>query len=819
MSLRRTPPLCISPGFEPLEDRRLLACDVRMDGRTLFVRGDAADNDIAVRGDQDMIIVTCDGSFRRVPSGDVDSVQVKGGDGNDKLSAAAIAAALHLFGDDGDDSTYVDVDDDGNVEPTDVIGGGGHDTINISTSDLANILKILGTGTKIIPDPEITVDNAAGVELAHLFVQETEAIALNTWAGDDAIEIQNNGLLAGIDWTINTGGGADDVRFVVVPDPNNPAACPSAPERLTVNLGSTPGPDDMPGFLAEDHFLLDAAAGWCPSDPSNQPATIDIVGGQGSQKVKLDFGQIGSPLQQGFSDGLSVFAHLGAADDLAEMLTAGDIFMPVSLLADMGLGNDKFTASFLPKSDIVQANGGVWHGAVLGGPGDDTFMMNVGDANLPPPDPERLPHIGYDLDVGFDGGGGNDSFLIGMLNVAIDGSTRIMASGGGGADVFTNDYSLVEWRGPVTVQEMGGAGDDQFSDVMQKVRVDAGFMMNLNSGLGSDQAALEVREAACPGDPSLPPGPCQPIDIDMMTGGGRDTVTVTTQDLGVDLHLDVDLGNGDDSFTANILPDSSVGPGGGCIEANVNGGGGRDTFVMHTGGVNSPVPGLGIPHIAAELMLNFDGGAGSDSFLIGMLNVAISGPVTISEDGGEGNDSFNDMFSQVAAGGGAWNIAHDGGGGNDSLNGLLTDVFAELSYGANLGSGNDNAVIAIIRKAATGGLTGTALPAAAPGTRVSVLGAAGNDSINFQWQGPITGAADVMLDGGDGNDAIDALFKLMGQSAGSLSASVLGGGGNDSLGLQVFDDKGLVEMLLLDGGAGKDKCKATPNVTVVNCEK
>jgi hypothetical protein len=59
----------------------------------------------------------------------------------------------------------------------------------------------------------------------------------------------------------------------------------------------------------------------------------------------------------------------------------------------------------------------------------------------------------------------------------------------------------------------------------------------------------------------------------------------------------------------------------------------------------------------------------------------------------------------------------------------------------------------------------------------------------------------------------------MDQSAGSLNASVLGGRGNDTLGLQVFDDQGLVEMLLLDGGAGKDKCKATPNVTVVNCEK
>src|SRR5262245_6324769 len=576
--------------LEQLEDRRLLACEVFVDDkRTLFIRGDAADNTIDVRGDQDRIIVTCDGVPTRVPSGDVDSVQVKGGDGNDTISAAVIAAALHLFGDDGDDDMLLDVDDDGVVRPTDsLIGGGGHDTVAINATDLADIIRILGTGNQIIPDPEITVNNAAGVELAHLFVQETEGIALNTWAGDDAVEMQNNGLLAGIDWTINTGDGADDVHFAVVPGPTDSSACPAAPQRLTVNLGSAPGG----GALALDSFFLDARAGWCPADPSSQPATIDILGGQGIQKVKLDFGQIGTPLQQGFSAGAELFADLGAADDLAEMLTAGDIFIPVSLLADMGLGNDKFSASFVPKSDIVQAGGGAWHGAVQGGPGDDTFMMTVGEANLPPPEPDKLPHIGGDLEVSIDGGGGNDAILIGMRNVAIDGSTRIMASGGGGADVFTNDYSLVEWRGPVTIQEMGGAGDDQFSDVMQKVRVDAGFMMNLDSGLGSDQAALEVREAACPGDPSLPPGPCAPIDIDVMTGGDMDTVEATVQDLGIDLHLDVDLGNGDDSFTANILPDSRVGPGGGCIEANVNGGGGRDSFVMHTGGVNSPAPGV-----------------------------------------------------------------------------------------------------------------------------------------------------------------------------------------------------------------------------------
>ena len=46
--------------FEPLEDRRLLACVVELDGRTLFVRGDEGANQISVGQRNDQVIVTCD---------------------------------------------------------------------------------------------------------------------------------------------------------------------------------------------------------------------------------------------------------------------------------------------------------------------------------------------------------------------------------------------------------------------------------------------------------------------------------------------------------------------------------------------------------------------------------------------------------------------------------------------------------------------------------------------------------------------------------------------------------------------------------------
>jgi len=473
--------------------------------------------------------------------------------------------------------------------------------------------------------------------LAQLQIQETEAITVNTHGGDDLVELEDpRGLFAGLDLAINTGQGADDVRYVVgtpPPEPNQPVQ-PNAPQHLLVNLGSTPGPDDMAGFLAEDHFLLNATAGWCPSDPSI-PATIDVLGGRGTQQVTLKFGQIGEPIpgNQQPAVGLMIHMALGAGDDSANAFYGTGVYRPVAVRADMGGGND------------------------------------------------------------------------------------------------------------------------QFSQVLQKVQVGAGFMLDLDGGSGDDHAALEVREAACPSDPSLPPGPCQPIDIDVATGAGRDTVEANIQDIGVDLHLDASLGAGDDSFTGTVRPDSTRSPGDSmpCLEIAVGGGSGADTFKMNVGEQNPADPDVPQP-LAAELMLTFAGDAGSDSFLIGMLNVAIDGPVTIGEDGGAGADSFHDTFSQVAAGGGAWNMAHLGGAGNDELHSSYFDVFADLAIGADLGSGNDTAAIAIIRKAATASLSSSAAPSElVPAVRVEVAAGAGHDDVTLAIDRAIEDFS-AFLDGGDGRD-------------------------------------------------------------------
>ena len=185
--------------------------------------------------------------------------------------------------------------------------------------------------------------------------------------------------------------------------------------------------------------------------------------------------------------------------------------------------------------------------------------------------------------------------------------------------------------------------------------------------------------------------------------------------------MDGDLGGGDDSFTATVLPDTRAHrTGEPCLDFAIFGGGGRDTFMLNVGNakVDPNNPNAPLPSLNAELEASFDGGGGNDTILIGLLNVALSNPSQIVASGGDGNDRILIGMLNVAHPGGM-NIVADGGAGNDEL------------------------------------------------------------SLNFRGQ--LIGKLDVTLDGEEGNDAIDAVFNLVGQSDGTLNATVNGGSGNDKL--------------------------------------
>ena len=55
-------------------------------------------------------------------------------------------------------------------------------------------------------------------------------------------------------------------------------------------------------------------------------------------------------------------------------------------------------------------------------------------------------------------------------------------------------------------------------------------------------------------------------------------------------------------------------------------------------------------------------------------------------------------------------------------------------------------------------------------------------------------------------------------STGSVNATVLGGNGDDTLGLRISNTAGSTVQGLVDGGAGFDRVSKTSNVAATNCE-
>jgi hypothetical protein len=115
---------------------------------------------------------------------------------------------------------------------------------------------------------------------------------------------------------------------------------------------------------------------------------------------------------------------------------------------------------------------------------------------------------------------------------------------------------------------------------------------------------------------------------------------------------------------------------------------------------------------------------------------------------------------------------------------------------------------------------GQLLPLALAETLIGMSGGSGKDRLSLDFQGPIlAGAAvDAVLRGGAGNDQVHARFDLAPPSTGRLSAETHGDEGSDDLTLEILQADQLEPLFaLLDGGRGRDRCRATGNVTVTNC--
>jgi hypothetical protein len=106
---------------------------------------------------------------------------------------------------------------------------------------------------------------------------------------------------------------------------------------------------------------------------------------------------------------------------------------------------------------------------------------------------------------------------------------------------------------------------------------------------------------------------------------------------------------------------------------------------------------------------------------------------------------------------------------------------------------------------------------------VRMHGGFGEDHFGVSYKGVLNGTFDMALDGGAGNDRLNADFELQAGSNGMLGtptdpAILRGGPGDDVLNYLVHVNGTAGVFATADGGSGIDLCRHTANVKVVNCE-
>lgn len=644
-----------------------------------------------------------------------------------------------------------------------VTGDGGANKVAIRNDDLQGIV--------------VTCDGSV------FKADQAKHIGINTLGGPDTFEvtlgdikIDPNNPNTPLDLNLNGGGGADAfliglLSVAIEGDLDLTAEGGDGNDTFDlkvedVQLTGQTGPETSPhvrlhGGNGADAFLIGLLNVVAPSGPA--ALHLDVTSGGGNDDVT---------------------AHVE------------DNFIDLHLDVDLGAGQDTFTATILPDSGVNLASGdflalGCIEANVLGGAGADRFQVNVGQPNAPEPGKPQ-PLLASELMLSLDGGSEADEIGVTMHNVALGAEAQI----------------------------------------------------GVDSGIGADRILIGLLNVAVPSDPSSPEvvaagsddflGEQVAINFDLFTGAGDDRVMTSVEGLGICLNFDARLGAGRDLFNAKL----AMGGADPCVIFGISGGDGADVFDVDVFGAQTPGTSDKLPDPDDGLQLNFDGGGGADAFLIGLLNVAISGPVTLIGNGGDGNDVFmtrfaglngdgvwktdfdggdgNDLFMTKFAdvnGDGVWKTDFKGGNGNDTLMSSISNFSPEYFLTADLGGGNDLAVMSIVGPDV--GPIGND-DGAPSSLGIDIAGGDGRDSLFLNFRGGLLGPTSVVLDGGEGNDAIDAVFNLASTNDYSLLAHVVGGKGNDNLALHVkVFDAGQSELdLLLDASQGRDKYRVSDNVTV-----
>jgi hypothetical protein len=354
-----------------------------------------------------------------------------------------------------------------------------------------------------------------------------------------------------------------------------------------------------------------------------------------------------------------VVASTGEGDDFLSVLLGGPDTVPPDLRADLGGGNDTFTATFNPTESVIPAPPGIsvpgiptWKCDVTAGPGDDSLAALIGN-----PDETPEPHlINANATLNFDAGAGGDTVGIIIICMPLAGSLKIDVATGDGEDSTALMLAESEIRGSVSASINTGGEDDAVGIVVADsqllgpvdlrvftrggndvaaVAVQGGVIrgplsLSLDTGLGDDLASVMIQ------DEENSPAPfVGSVDVAVNTGAGNDRASIMFQDeedfpsrLVESIRLSLDTGLGDD-IASVLIQDSEdfpnplsvdVATGGGDDMAlifatnpsngsfDVKTGGGNDTVLARIGFNPQPDP----PGSPLNLSLLIDAGADDD---------------------------------------------------------------------------------------------------------------------------------------------------------------------------------------------------------------
>ena len=405
------------------------------------------------------------------------------------------------------------------------------------------------------------------------------------------------------------------------------------------------------GNTANDLAIQQDEAGYHVACDGGSIATF-----RGVERAIISMGSGNDSVEVAYGTGVyrpaDLVAHLGAGDDSLD-LRAGwqtndggsikfDIwmgpdddrltaFLPhieqrLQLNADLGAGNDTFSGSILPPSDVAAAGGGAWSVAVQGQQGDDEMSLMLGGPVAGP-----APHlINANLNLMLDGGVGADQvrMMIDASVVAAGAELNVGVDGGAGADEvgIIIDYRTAT-AAAESIQVDAGSGADQVGIIVnyRTATLDALFDVSVDGGSGDDELTFDTAAGGESPGPHLING-----DLNVMLdggagddhefihsgdntwagnvafiasgGAGADEIGITfggTVADGASLSIGVDSGSGDDLVRGSFGFDPATH---GVIAIILQGASGDDDLTLDISGLSNP----------NEPRARVDGGPGFD---------------------------------------------------------------------------------------------------------------------------------------------------------------------------------------------------------------